>query len=586
MKLAKSGFFLCALALIASKSPAQTRIGSVTFHGASVFSRESLTEVFGQLGFFSSDTARISEGISNLAQQYYADGYIFFSVDSFKVIESNDTSTATLSVFITEGARVLVGRIIFHGNSFSTSDKILSQMETRVGRPFDQGVLEQDLDIILKEYNTNGYPLARISIDSIYVYGNPYHDSLGISIGITEGKRVIIDAVRLEGNTETKDYVILRALGIQRGAYYDEDQLTLARQRVEKLGFFQSVSEPELFERGDTTGILLKIVEGNTNTFDGVIGYVPGQQGQSGYFTGMIDISMKNLFGTGRKFRASWHQETKLTQQIEIGYSEPYVFGYPINAEIDFSQRQQDTTSVTRNLALNGVFMLGDYFTANFSVGNLSTTPLLNADDNYFVYESSVLNLGAGISYDSRNDVYSPTHGLLYDTQIQFGEKQIYGPQPLITPDLRLTNYVQHLSVDLSVFHQFIPRQILAVGLHGEQVTGTTLDQTDMYRLGGTNTIRGYVENQFLATKAAWTNIEYRFATGRESFMFGFVDAGYLFKQSDPVAKTPATSFSLYGYGVGAQVETGIGILKASFALGKGDSFVDGKIHFGIVNQF
>ncbi|HQT92379.1 MAG TPA: BamA/TamA family outer membrane protein, partial [Candidatus Kryptobacter bacterium] len=346
------------------------------------------------------------------------------------------------------------------------------------------------------------------------------------------------------------------------------------------------VSEPQIFESGDTTGVFLKVVEGNTNTFDGVIGYVPAQQGQSGYFTGLIDISMLNLFGTGRKFRAKWNQETKLTQELEIGYSEPYIFGYPINAEFDFSQRQQDTTSVTRNFGVNGVFMFSDYFNANVSISSLSTTPLLSANNNYFVYESSVLNLGLGVSYDTRDDIYSPTRGLLYDTQLQFGQKKIYGPAQLIQPGTRLTNYVQHLGVDLSIFHEFLPRQILALGIHGEQVTGTELDQSDMYRLGGTNTIRGYIENQFLATRAAWTNIEYRFATGRESFFFGFVDAGYIYKQADPVAKTPVSSTSVYGYGVGAQVETGIGILKASFALGKGDSFVEGKIHFGIVNQF
>jgi outer membrane protein insertion porin family len=40
------------------------------------------------------------------------------------------------------------------------------------------------------------------------------------------------------------------------------------------------------------------------------------------------------------------------------------------------------------------------------------------------------------------------------------------------------------------------------------------------------------------------------------------------------------------GYGFGIKIETGIGVLGVSFALAKGDSFSDGKIHFGIVNEF
>ncbi len=587
MKFLLTCVFLCTILTFVEVSSAQPKVTSLKFIGTTVFSEPTLATDFQPLGFGASDTSRIKTGLAQMCARYYADGYILFKVDSFRVFYGSDSSESQLQIFATEGPCILVGRVDIRGNSFMSYSKLTSEMNTRPGKPFDQATLEEDLDYILKQYNMDGFPLAKVSIDSIYIYnGSGGEDSLCVSIGVHEGKRIRIDAVRIEGNTQTKDYVILRALRIPPGSYYDEDELKLAKQRVQKLGFFQSVSDPEIFESGDTTGVLLKVAEGNTNTFDGVIGYVPAQLGQSGYFTGLIDISMLNLFGTGRKFRAKWHQETKLTQELEIGYSEPYIFGSPINAEFDFSQRQQDTTSVTRNFGVNGIFMLSDYLNGSLSVSDLSTTPLLNVNNNYFVFESSVFDLGLGVSYDTRNDIYSPTRGILYDTQLQFGQKKIYGPAQLIQSGTRLTNYVQHLSVDLSIFHEFLPRQILALGLHGEQVTGTELDQSDMYRLGGTNTIRGYIENQFLATKAAWTNIEYRFAAGRESFFFGFVDAGYIYKQSDPVAQTPQSSFSAYGYGVGAQVQTGLGILKASFALGKGDSFVDGKIHFGIINQF
>ncbi len=554
--------------------------------GNTVFTESDLADYFNPFGFPATDTSRIEAGIVRMQQAYYARGYLLCRADSFQVTDLPGLREAVLAVYLLEGPRLLLGRIDITGNKFFTYSEITSDFDTRTGRPFDQAALGSDIKYVLQRYNEKGFPLAKISIDSFYVYSGDGSDSLGIALNVNEGKRIKIEAVRIEGNTETKDYVIMRALQIKPGTYYNDNELKLAKQRLQKLGFFQSVSDPQIFQSGDTTGLLVKVVEGNTNTFDGVIGYVPAQLGQSGYFTGMIDVSMTNLFGTGRKFRAMWHQETKLTQQLEIDYAEPYIFGLPINTEFDFSQREQDSTSVTRNFGVNGIFLFSDNFNANLSLNTLSTTPLLNAGSYYSVYQSSVLNLGIGVTYDTRNDVYSPTRGVFYETQLQLGQKKIYGPHQLITPDTRLTSYTQHLSVGLSFFHEFLPRQILAVGIHGEQVTGTELDQSDMYRLGGTNTIRGYLENQFLATKAAWTNIEYRFATGRESFFFGFIDAGYIYMQSDPLANLPSSSLSVYGYGVGAQVETGLGILKASFALGKGDSFAQGKIHFGIVNQF
>lgn len=581
-------FFLFILIFIGeyAMTDAQPKISRIRIVGAEAFSENNLTDNFKPLGYQIADTSRISTGISNLEEEYFSQGYFLIRLDSSRIQIDPDSSEATLILFLHEGPRLLVGEILTEGNEFYSRSDLLSDFNTIPGRTFNQGELEDDINFILKKYNDSGFPLARIRIDSIFIYGGNNTDSLGVALRIEEGKRVKIEAVRVEGNTKTKDYVIIRALKIPANTYYSEDEIQSARQRLLKLGFFQTVDEPEIFASGDTTGLLVKVAEGNTSTFDGVIGYVPSQVGQSGYFTGMIDISISNLFGTGRKFRAMWHQETNLTQELEVGYAEPYIFDSPVNAEFDFSQRQQDTTSVTRNLAATGTFTFSDNFNANLSVGNLSTTPLLNANNNYFVYESSILNLGAGITYDTRDDIYSPRYGVLYQTQFQLGLKKIYGPAQLINQNTRLSNYTQHLSVDLSFFHELFPRQIVALGFHGAQVTGTELDQTDMYRLGGTNTIRGYIENQFIATRAAWTSIEYRFASGRESYFFTFLDAGYIYRQSDPVANVPQIILSVYGYGVGAQVETGIGILKASYALGRGDSFVEGKIHFGIVNQF
>ncbi len=574
-------FILFPAALVA-----QTKISEVKFIGNSAFSDADLSKAFQPLGFSVADTSRVWSSISQLLADYYASGYLLCKVDSFTVSTSRSRTNADLTIFISQGPQLLVGRIVIFGARFFSESQLVEDLDIHRGYALDQSQLESGISYLLTKYNDAGFPLAKISIDSLYIYRDRGADSLGIALTLNEGKRVRIEAIRIEGNTETKEYVILRALRIPAGSFFNEHEMTLARQRLQNLGFFQSVSEPELFQEGDTTGVLVRVAEGNTNTFDGVIGYVPAQAGQSGYFTGMIDISMQNLFGTGRKFSAHWNQETTLTQQLSIGYEEPYIFGYPANADLSFSQRQQDSTSVTRNFEVDGIFMFNDDFNANVSLSTVSTTPLLQASSNYSVYESGVLNLGIGVIYDTRDNIYSPTRGILYQTQIQFGQKKIYGPSELITPGTRLTNYTQHVSVGLSFFNELVPRQVMAIGLHGEQVSGTGLDQTDMYRIGGTNTIRGYLENQFIASKAAWTNIEYRFLTGRESFLFGFFDLGYIYSQADPLAHTPAISFSLYGYGVGAQVETGLGILKASFALAKGESFVDGKISFGIVNQF
>jgi outer membrane protein assembly factor BamA len=130
------------------------------------------------------------------------------------------------------------------------------------------------------------------------------------------------------------------------------------------------------------------------------------------------------------------------------------------------------------------------------------------------------------------------------------------------------------------------------LGLHGRKISSSRLEQSDLYQIGGTNTVRGYRENQFYGSQTVWSNLEYRFLTGRSSSVFGLFDAGYFSRPSDELRHKEfgydisSQENFLYGYGIGARIETALGIIRVSYALSEGDGFSAGKIHFGIANDF
>jgi outer membrane protein insertion porin family len=115
---------------------------------------------------------------------------------------------------------------------------------------------------------------------------------------------------------------------------------------------------------------------------------------------------------------------------------------------------------------------------------------------------------------------------------------------------------------------------------------GSFFENSDLFRLGGTNSLRGYREDQFLGARILWTNLEYRLLLTRRTFAFLFFDTGYYLREADVERNILKSEDFLYGYGLGLNIETGLGVLGVSFALGEGDSFSDGKIHFGLVNEF
>jgi outer membrane protein insertion porin family len=118
------------------------------------------------------------------------------------------------------------------------------------------------------------------------------------------------------------------------------------------------------------------------------------------------------------------------------------------------------------------------------------------------------------------------------------------------------------------------------VALHGREVSTASPGPGDLYRLGGFRTLRGFREDQFMGTQTAWGSVEYRFLAGGRSFFYGFFDPGYV------AGDATAGDLFTYGYGIGMRLETGIGLIGVSFALGEGQPVAETKIHFGLINDF
>ena len=109
------------------------------------------------------------------------------------------------------------------------------------------------------------------------------------------------------------------------------------------------------------------------------------------------------------------------------------------------------------------------------------------------------------------------------------------------------------------------------------------IPQPDLYRLGGTRTLRGYREDQFLGYAVAWGSVEYRLWLDKVSRIYAFFNQGY-YEWNPPEGgidlKWP------WGYGVGFRQGTRIGIIGFDFALGQDDVLSTAKVHFRLINRF
>ena len=525
---------------------------------------------------------KVKEDLESLLQYYHDRGFYLAGVRLDSATYSDDSSSVDLTIGIHEGEEMRISEIRSHGNAAIASGRILESFETHAGGNLRRDVLERDIDALLTSYEKIGHPFARVEVEDVSLDSGST-PGLRIELSIEEGPVVTVDEVTVSGNRETKEGVVIREARVGLHEVYDPVRAGKIRSRLNRLGIFSRVDEPELYLTPRGGGLLIKVEEGTTNTFDGIVGFAPAPHtGGSGIFSGIVNVSMRNLFGTARKLDVHWQREDSETQELAFGYVEPWVLNYPVNLSGSFRQRQQDSTYVGRTVEAKADVLITESLSLSGVVGHSVTIPSATTTA---VSNSRTITTGLELQLDTRNDLISPTGGALYHTGYRIGNKKVFGvsEQQAGSDGSRA---VQKISLDADLFFRTFTRQVIAMGLHGRQLTSDLIELGDLYRFGGTNTVRGYRENEFLGSRVAWTNAEYRFLLERQSYFYGFFDAGYFYLPLPAYVPGPASQQLVFGYGIGVRLATSLGHIGVGIAFGRGDSFGEGKLHVGLLNGF
>jgi outer membrane protein assembly factor BamA len=590
---------------LVSAAVAQTRtivvLRSVRFIGNSRVATEDLAQAASEIASLPREyptgaqlvlqVQQIEDGVTAF---YVALGFYHISIDSFKlalVLPSDSNSDRTLNLYLHEGPQFLIRSIAISGARTKSEAQLLGNFRSAIGEPLDERVLASDIDETLKLYEEAGYPFAKMAVRSIIPTTlDSTHGEIAIQLTLDEALRARIGRIAIVGNSGTSADVVTRELRLPIGSYYNSTEVERARSRVERLGFFESVSDPELFAVNDSTvALLVRVKEANTSSIDGVLGYNPARTPtESGYINGFVNLNFRNISGTGRNGLLRYDREGRESQELEIRYLEPWLFGYPLNASVGFLQRVQDTTYVRTTVSGDLTLLFTEDISLVGSIAMDRVVPTDLPELGFSVLDSKTITTGLTGKLDTRDNTIAPHTGIVTALGATLGSKSIYGPGRFLDALSPRSVTLRTLSLDASVFLEVIGvKSIAAIGLHARDVTasGDTLEASDLMRLGGIRTLRGYREADFLVSRFVYTNLEYRFMTGRYSFLFLFSDIGYLFRdrlKSDPTEQ----AIQALSYGFGAQLESPLGIITVSIGLAKGESLDQAKLHFGLIKQF
>ena len=526
-------------------------------------------------------------GMARVAALYGDAGY-WWTVVSDSAAHTADGSPVRI-VRIAEGgtADLAVEAIRAEPASGVTADTSLRRFES-------PAEVADWIDRWLEREARNGHPFAAVETDAAREGPG---GRVVVEATFEPGPVVRVADVRSVGNDVTRSRVIARELRQPMGAPYSERAVERWRRRLIRTGWFEAVGDPALAWLDSASGraaLVLEVAEGRPNRFEGVVGYQPAAGGDKGQVTGLVDLALGNLRGTGRRLAARWERPQPANTTLDLEYREPWVAGFPVDAEGLLAVEQRPGYA-TERIELSGASELRPDIFASAGVGR----EIVRSDSIVLLGgpRSRGYLLRAAVDWDTRDDPLDPVRGTRYtfawstswrtnrvndsDFVALFGEGA--------WPENERTSTAR---VDFEYYLPLGDRVVFSAAWHGAQVTSNERDSTfsaaEQLRLGGVQTVRGYREDFFVGDRMAWGNHELAYRLGAGSRAFVFVDAGAVRVRraaAESGKRVRETAWPV-GYGVGLRARTLAGVLGVDFGWARGEPFDTGKVHVRLQTAF
>ncbi len=214
-----------------------------------------------------------------------------------------------------------VRKIILRGNEAFSNKQLRQGMQTEVGETYDEELLREDFKRIVGFYRKNGFSFARI--DEKRLFKRSFPDGVYLHIYIDEGR---IGQLTVEGNSRTRDYVILRELLFKTGDVYTvEDELE--SERILRRKPYLGSAEIDTAWDAETSTVEIRVIVIDLWSVIPALDIPAFSKDSSDFLVQVVD---SNMFGTGNQaqFRYQRISEAKIPTRslIRTRYTEPRLF--------------------------------------------------------------------------------------------------------------------------------------------------------------------------------------------------------------------------------------------------------------------
>ena len=537
---------------------------------------------------------QLRDYVKKLPGLFHANGYATASVDS--VIEKENKTIVHLFI----GEKYTWADIKVNPADFSLIQQAGAQVGPLKGKPFDMQQYDRMQDKLLNYLENNGYPFAKLSLDSLSFSGNEVSANLKVDKGVLYR----IDSIRISGTAKISKNFIHRYLDMARGSLYKKERLDKINQRMLELSYLEQI-QPWDITMLSTAGIVnLYLQPRKNNQVNILAGFLPNNQ-QSGKLLFTVDANLKlaNALGGGEKLGIIWQQLQAKSPRIHIDFNQPFIFNSPFGIDLLFDLYKRDSTF----LNINADAGLSYIFSAN-STGKLliqsrqtnvleiDTFRVKNLKQLPDVADVTTINLGAEYEINTTDYRFNPRKGNEFSIFMAVGNKKIRKNTTItqlkspgfdfnrLYDSIKLNTYLLRVKLTAAKYFPLGKQAAIKTGLTGGWLESPNFFRNELFQIGGYKLLRGFDEESIFTNRFLAATVEYRYIIGQNSNFFVFTDGGVT--RNNILGKT----FSYLGAGLGLNLETKTGIFNISYAAGKRNDLPfdikQSKIHFGFTSIF
>lgn len=427
---------------------------------------------------------------------------------------------------------------------------------------------------ILAYFVDHGYPFCRVYLSQIDF------DStiLRAKLCIEKGPHFAWKEIHMKNDFSISMNVIQNLIGIHVDDVYKESDFVAIEERIVQTGIFTVKKKSEVLFTENGAELFLYLERLKASSVQGIVGFQPNPTTNQVTFTGDVQMRLINAVKQNETFQFAWKSIQPGTQSMQSSLSIPFLFKSPfgIFGEFQLFKRDSSYLDVKSTLGVQYQFQNGWQLRANYHFLNSSILSGLNVNPMFSKLESIRMNnYGIMLSKRKLDYIPNPSKGFSLLVEGQLGERKVQGQ----TESVWKTHFV------LDHYYPLAPRFTLFSQWQFDSYHASNIYENELFRFGGSNTLRGFDEESIFATTKALLTLECRFLLDRNSAVFAFFNQAYYENTALTYQKDHP-----YGFGFGISTGTNLGIFRLAYALGTQQNnpiqFNAGKIHLGYISYF